>query len=124
MHAPLHPACPAELFPAVVREHGLGACNAFGRAGAALAPLFAFLQAQLGGSFVPLLALGCLALAAAALSLGLPETLGEPPFQTIQDLNVMLAMRRKRSWRLALAGYLRREPSVSQVSLGASLERS
>ena len=121
LHArtPPTPAHPAELFPVVVREHGLGACNAVGRAGAALAPLCAFLQAQLAASFVPLLVLGCAALAGAALCLGLPETLGEAPPATIQDLNVLLAMRRKRSWRLSLAGYLRREPS-SQASLGAA----
>lgn len=110
-------SCLAELFPALVREHGLGACNAFGHAGAALTPLFAFLQWQLGSGFVPLLVLGCLCLVAAGLSLGLPETLGEAPPQTIQELNVQLAMRRKRSWRLSLSlgGYLR--PSASQLSL-------
>ena len=109
--APLQRAVPspspaaAELFPTVVREQGLGAANAFGRAGAAFAPLLAFLQHQLRRSFVPLLVLGCLCLGAAVLSVGLPETLGEPIPETIQELHVMQAMKRKRSWRLALAGW-------------------
>lgn len=102
---PPRPPPSPELFPAVVREEGLGAANAFGRAGAALTPLFAFLQQQLRSSFVPLLVLGCLCLGAAVLSLGLEETLNEPHPETIQEMNVMAQMKRKRSWRLALAGW-------------------
>lgn len=112
------PPLAPELFPAVVREPALGAANAFGRAGAALTPLFAFLQAKLHSPFVPLLVLGCLAVAAAVLSVGLPETLGEPCPQTIQELHSLLAIKRKRSWRLALAGVLR--PSASAASLPRS----
>ena len=52
----------------VVREHGLAAANVFGRCGAAIAPLFAFLQFQLRSSFVPLLVLGCMCLAAGVLA--------------------------------------------------------
>lgn len=97
-----------------VREPALGAANFFGRAGAALTPLFAFLQAQLG-SFVPLLVLGCLCIAAAVLSMGLPETLGESCPETVQELNVQMAMRRKRSWRVALASMLRPVPSAAAL---------
>lgn len=106
---------PAELFPLVVREHGLGAANLCTRAGAAFAPLFAWLQHRLRRSFVPLLVLGCLCLAAAVLSVGLPETLGEAQPATIQDLNTLQAMRRKRSWRVALAGML--HPGASHAGL-------
>ena len=75
---------PAELFPVVVREHGLAAANIFGRCGAAIAPLFAFLQYSLRSSFVPLLVLGCLCLAAGVLAALLPETMGEKTPDTIQ----------------------------------------
>ena len=109
----------AELFPAVVREQGLGASNAFGRAGAALTPLFAFLQHQLRRSFVPLLVLGCLCFGAAVLSLGIPETLNEQYPDTIQDLNIQEQMKRKKSWRLALAGW-----SVPGTGAGAALRPS
>ena len=68
----------------VVREHGLAAANVFGRCGAAIAPLFAFLQFQLRSSFVPLLVLGCMCLAAGVLAAMLPETLGEKTPDTIQ----------------------------------------
>ena len=68
----------------VVREQGLMAANVFGRSGAALAPLFAFLQAQLRSCFVPLLVLGCLCVSAGALVVLLPETLGEKTPETIQ----------------------------------------
>lgn len=103
----------------MVREQGLGAANAFGRAGAALTPLFAFLQQQLRRNFVPLLVMGCMCLGAAVLSLGLPETLSEPYPETIQDMNVMEQMKRKRSWRLALAGW-----TVPSTGAGAALRPS
>ncbi|PRW56655.1 ankyrin repeat [Chlorella sorokiniana] len=109
----------AELFPAVVREQGLGAANACGRAGAALTPLFAFLQQQLRRSFVPLLVMGSLCLGAAVLSLGLPETLNEPYPETIQEMNIMEQMKRKRSWRLALAGW-----TVPSAGAGSALRPS
>lgn len=112
---PLSPL--AELFPLMVREHGLAAANVFARLGAGVSPLFAFLQYQLRSGFVPLLVLGCLCLAAAFLAVLLPETLGEKASETIQELNVMLSMRRRRSWRVALASMLR--PSTSQPSLQA-----
>lgn len=111
--APAPPSC-AELFPAVVREHGLAAANVFARIGAGISPLFAFLQYQLRSSFVPLLVLGSLCLAAACLAVLLPETLGERVPDTIQELNVLLSMRRRRSWRVALAGMLR--PSSGQAA--------
>lgn len=97
----------SELFPTVVREQGMAAANVFGRAGAAITPLFAFLQHQLHSGFVPLLVLGCLCVAGGALAALLPETLGEKQPETIQEMNAALNLRRKRSWRLALAGILR-----------------
>jgi hypothetical protein len=95
----------------VVREHGLAAANVFARGGAALSPLFAFLQHDLRSSFVPLLVLGCLCLAAAFAAVLLPETVNEKTPETIQDMNLLYSMRRRRSWRVALAGMLR--PSAS-----------
>lgn len=97
----------SELFPTVVREQGLAAANLFGRAGAAIAPLWAFLQFHLHSAFVPLLVLGCLCVGAGALTAMLPETLGERVPETIQEMNTLLNLRRKRSWRVALAGILR-----------------
>jgi hypothetical protein len=99
----------------VVREHGLAAANVFARIGAGVSPLFAFMQYQLRSGFVSLLVLGSFCLAAAFLAVLLPETLGEKVPETIQELNVLLSMRRRRSWRVALAGMLR--PSTSQPSL-------
>lgn len=97
----------SELFPTVVREQGLAAANLFGRAGAAIAPLWAFLQFRLHSAFVPLLVLGCLCVAGGALTAMLPETLGERVPETIQEMNTLLNLRRKRSWRVALAAILR-----------------
>lgn len=111
-----------------MREQGLGAANVMARAGAALTPLFAFLQSSLGSSFVPLLVLGCLTLAAAFFTLGLPETLGEAAPATIQDLHLQMSLRRKRhSWRHALAGVasvLRPGGSPPSRTASATLETS
>ncbi|KAI3428283.1 hypothetical protein D9Q98_006662 [Chlorella vulgaris] len=112
----------AELFPVAVREHGMAASNFFARAGAAISPLFAFLQFQLRSSFVPLLVLGSLCLAAAFLAALLPETLGDKIPETIHELNVSLSLRRRRSWRVALAGMLRPSSSLASQRSTASFQ--
>ena len=100
----------------------MGTCNVLARAGAALAPLFAFLQAHRGGAVVPWLALGGLSLAAAVLVLGLPETLGEPQHASIQELHLAMSLRRKRapSWRFSFGG--RSASAASLPSAAGALE--
>lgn len=76
----------------------------------------------------PFRLLGCLALAAAFLTLGLPETLGESAPATIQELHLQMSIRRKRhSWRHALAGVasvLRPGSSPPSRTASATLETS
>lgn len=77
----------AELYPAVLRGQGLAASNVLGRAGTVLAPGLVLLEHLLrgrGGNLVPLVVAGGLCLAAAAAAVGLPETLNNPPPETLQ----------------------------------------
>ena len=90
-----------ELFPEAVRAHGVAVGNYATRLGACLAPVFVLVGARLRSPLVPLLVFGSLCLAAAVLATLLPETLGAPLFDTIQELNAA-AIKRSRSWTVAL----------------------
>ncbi len=76
----------AELYPAVVRSKGLAASNYCARVGAVVSPALALLVALhvRGGCLVPLLVAGGACLAAGVIVVGLPETLGNLPPETIQ----------------------------------------
>ena len=99
-----------ELFPSAVVQHGMCLANYCGRLGAVVAPGLAYVGARLQSSLVPMLVLGSLCCAAGVVSALLPETLGCPAYDTIQELanaNAQLGGRRK-AW-LSLAGVLGRD---------------
>eukprot|EP00887_Chlorella_sp_A99_P006041 scaffold22.g6041.t1 len=116
----------AELFPAAVAHHGLALANYCGRLGAVVAPGLAYVQARLRSPFVPMLVFGSLCCGAAVASALLPETLGSPVHETIQDLATAVQLGgRRRSWAVSLQALWRREAppgrqlSGSQPSLAA-----
>ncbi|KAK3766839.1 hypothetical protein RRG08_051983 [Elysia crispata] len=78
----------AELFPTVVRNSAIGTCNVFESLGGIISPYIADLGLIVGGPFsqsLPMFVFGSVSLVAGGLSLTLPETLGQPMPETIQD---------------------------------------
>ncbi|GFR57680.1 organic cation transporter protein, partial [Elysia marginata] len=80
----------AELFPTVVRNSAIGACNVFESVGGILSPYIADLGLIVGGGALshslPMVVFGSVSLVAAVLSLTLPETRGRPMPETLQDV--------------------------------------
>lgn len=79
----------AELFPTVVRNSALGVCMVFESLGGIISPYIADMGLIMSGPFshsLPMLVFGGVSLVAGGLSLTLPETLGKPMPETIQDV--------------------------------------
>ncbi|KAI3381222.1 hypothetical protein SNEBB_002699 [Seison nebaliae] len=79
----------SELFPTHVRNSAMGLCSMMARIGSMLAPQFVILGEKVWAP-LPLIIFGAFGLSAGIMSLMLPETLGEPLPQTIED-GVILA---------------------------------
>lgn len=91
-----------ELYPAAVRSQGQAASGVCGWLGTLLAPGLAALGGAVGVR-VPLLVAGAACLAAGPLGVLLPETLGAPAPETIQEMGGGgLGTRRLKSWSVAL----------------------
>eukprot|EP00742_Colponemidia_sp_Colp-10_P015202 GILJ01017333.1.p1 GENE.GILJ01017333.1~~GILJ01017333.1.p1 ORF type:complete len:217 (+),score=24.32 GILJ01017333.1:39-653(+) len=80
----------AELFPTVVRNLGMGISSQAARVGGIIAPLVVLLS-QYSPS-IPLLCFGVISLMAGALSLMLPETLGKPLYETLEEQQAAQAL--------------------------------
>lgn len=108
-----------ELFPALLSNQGLLVGAYLARAGAVLAPLLSLTQLWLHSTRVPLLVAGGLLLAAAVLAAAMPETLGGPACETIQDFNARGPATRgwlqSISLRQLLRGRLRRPASAAEL---------
>ncbi|XP_056264221.1 organic cation/carnitine transporter 2-like [Pseudoliparis swirei] len=75
----------AELYPTVLRNTATGTCSAVSKVGSSIAPFLS----QLSGDFeyLPYVVMGTLAVVSAFAALFLPETLGRPLPQTIQQMH-------------------------------------
>jgi OCT family organic cation transporter-like MFS transporter 4/5 len=74
----------SELFPTVVRNAALGLTTQMAGIGSIIAPAVVVLGRY--NSFLPFAIFGVMAMVGAVLSLGLPETLHQPLFETIQSM--------------------------------------
>ncbi|XP_012666073.1 solute carrier family 22 member 8 isoform X2 [Otolemur garnettii] len=74
----------SELYPTVIRQTGMGACNLWTRVGSMLAPLVK-ITAEVH-PFIPNIIYGISALLAGSAALFLPETLNRPLPETIEDM--------------------------------------
>ncbi|KAI8485949.1 hypothetical protein Bbelb_362700 [Branchiostoma belcheri] len=89
------PVYSAEVFPTVVRNMGIGLASMIGRAGGILAPFVALL-----GEYwppLPLLTFGILSFLDGVAILALPETLGIPLPNTLEDAENLKRVRDKNS---------------------------
>ncbi|XP_068600496.1 solute carrier family 22 member 4-like [Brachionichthys hirsutus] len=75
----------AELYPTVLRNTATGTCCAVARVGSCIAPFV--LSLRIYFEYLPYIALGTLSAGSAIAVLFLPETLGRPLPQTIQELD-------------------------------------
>lgn len=75
----------AELFPTVVRNAALGLTTQAGGIGSIIAPVVVVSGGY--NSALPLGIFGVMAIAGSALALGLPETLHQPIFETLEGLD-------------------------------------
>ncbi|CAH1257360.1 SLC22A5 [Branchiostoma lanceolatum] len=89
------PVYSAEVFPTVVRNMGIGMVAMIGRAGGILAPFVALLGEYWAP--LPLLTFGILSFLDGVAILALPETLGVPLPNTLEDAENLIGMREKNS---------------------------
>ncbi|CAH1257359.1 SLC22A5 [Branchiostoma lanceolatum] len=89
------PVYSAEVFPTVVRNMGIGVVSMIGRAGGILAPFVALLGEYWAP--LPLLTFGILSLLDGVAILALPETLGVPLPNTLEDAENLNSVRGKSS---------------------------
>ncbi|CAH1264097.1 SLC22A5 [Branchiostoma lanceolatum] len=89
------PVYSAEVFPTVVRNMGIGVVSMIGRAGGILAPFVALLGEYWAP--LPLLTFGILSFLDGVAILALPETLGVPLPNTLEDAENLDRMREKNS---------------------------
>jgi MFS transporter, OCT family, solute carrier family 22 (organic cation transporter), member 4/5 len=111
----------SELFPVVVQHVGLATANYAARVGAVAAPALPLLAAALVGNRIVLLVCACLCGGATVLVLTLPETMGQPAYETIQDMASALSVKRHRSWSASLQNVFRpmeRQPTVAAFAVG------
>ena len=101
-----------EIFPVVVQHPGMAITNYASRLGAIAAPSLALAAVQLRSGLVPLAVSGALCLGAAALASLVPETLGAPVYETIQEMNAAV-VKRHRSWTNSLRNVFRPLPGTT-----------
>ncbi|XP_078588068.1 organic cation transporter protein-like [Branchiostoma floridae x Branchiostoma japonicum] len=89
------PVYSAEVFPTVVRNMGIGTVSMIGRAGGILAPFVALLGEYWAP--LPLLTFGVLSFLNGVAILALPETLGVPLLNTLEDAENLKGLREKNS---------------------------
>ncbi|XP_078663819.1 organic cation transporter protein-like [Branchiostoma floridae x Branchiostoma belcheri] len=89
------PVYSAEVFPTVVRNMGIGLASMIGRAGGILAPFVALLGEYWAP--LPLLTFGILSFLDGVAILALPETLGVPLPNTLEDAENLKRVRDKNS---------------------------
>ena len=78
-----------EMYPTVIRATGLGLSSLAGRIGGLLAPLVALYLPNLTFDTLPLILFGSLSILAGILACWLPETLGSPLVESLDDLYVV-----------------------------------
>ncbi|XP_066276613.1 organic cation transporter protein-like [Branchiostoma lanceolatum] len=91
----IFPVYSAEVFPTVVRNMGIGVVSMIGRAGGILAPFVALLAEYWAP--LPLLTFGILSFLDGVAILALPETLGVPLPNTLEDSENLNSVRGKSS---------------------------
>ncbi|KAJ9531751.1 hypothetical protein QJQ45_021899 [Haematococcus lacustris] len=95
----------SELFPTLVRSAVLGAENESARLGGIAAPFVVLLGTQLHNPSLPFVLFGVTSVLAGLLILTLPETLGAPLPDTMQDLDAISSIfssgAYKQGWRAA-----------------------
>ncbi|XP_019631576.1 PREDICTED: organic cation transporter protein-like [Branchiostoma belcheri] len=89
------PVYSSEVFPTVVRNMGIGLASMIGRAGGILAPFVALLGEYWAP--LPLLTFGILIFLDGVAILALPETLGVPLPNTLEDAENLKRVRDKNS---------------------------
>ena len=89
----------SELFPTLIRSAVLGAENQAARIGGIIAPFIAMAGTNMHSNLVPFLTFGCAALVAGLLVFTLPETLGVPLPETMQDMGVIASIFTHKSWQ-------------------------
>ncbi|KAK9811048.1 hypothetical protein WJX73_009273 [Symbiochloris irregularis] len=87
-------ACSSGLFPTSVRVVAMRVCTLAGNVGAVLAPGVAVLAVTVHAQFVPWIPLAAASFVAAAAALALPESLGMPHADAIQDMAPPLPRRK------------------------------
>lgn len=85
----------SEVLPTEVRAMGLSTCSQVGRIGGFFSPMLLLLGGK--GVAIPYTIWAALSFGAALATLWLPETLGEPSLETVDDLRALVT--RKASWR-------------------------
>lgn len=75
----------AELYPTEVRSIGISFVSAIGCIGGILTPFIILLQSKAGLSYVPYFIFGVTSILSGLWTLKLPETAGQPIFQTIAE---------------------------------------
>ncbi|KAF6253767.1 major facilitator superfamily domain-containing protein [Scenedesmus sp. NREL 46B-D3] len=91
-----------ELFATPIRASAMGVLNEAGRLGSIVAPLMLMVGAQVrpgDAVYVPFLAFGLAALLAGLLTLVLPETLGAPMAENIDDMNQLQSLFSAKPWQ-------------------------
>lgn len=81
----------SELYPTVVRSRAVGLCSMSARVGSVAAPQLLLLAGQ--SAILPMLVYGVCGLLAALWTATLPETLGRPALETIDDVRAAEAFR-------------------------------
>eukprot|EP00879_Flechtneria_rotunda_P009594 GHRR01010040.1.p1 GENE.GHRR01010040.1~~GHRR01010040.1.p1 ORF type:complete len:462 (+),score=137.43 GHRR01010040.1:992-2377(+) len=97
----------AELFATPIRSTAMGIFSQAARCGSIAAPFLLMMGTQLAiksSVFVPYMAFGAVSLLAGLLVLVLPETLGAPMPETMQDLQQLQSMFSAKPWRQGLRG--------------------
>jgi OCT family organic cation transporter-like MFS transporter 4/5 len=89
----------SELFPTLIRSAVLGAENQAARVGGIIAPFIAMAGTGTNSNLVPFLTFGCATLVAGLLVFTLPETLGTPLPETMQDMGVIASIFTHKSWQ-------------------------
>ncbi|XP_066276612.1 organic cation transporter protein-like [Branchiostoma lanceolatum] len=108
------PVYSAEVFPTVVRNMGIGTVSMLARAGGILAPFVALLGEYWAP--LPLLTFGILSFLDGVAILALPETLGVPLPNTLEDAENFKSTKDKRTETL-LTGKSEEKPTLSLAKI-------